>query len=225
MKVIEIKGLEKSFGNQKVIKGLNLSLEEGEIFGLIGPNGAGKSTLIKLILQLIKKDCGEITFFEGHSDTIEKEIGATIEEPCFYEYLTGEENLKLYKNILGLHTKDIHDAMKMTGIIFAKDKKVSQYSMGMKQRLAISRAILSNPKLLLLDEPTNGLDPKAIIDLRELIKQLNHMGTTIIFCSHHLSEVKNICSSFGFLYDGVITKRENMNDSDSQIAEMEELFL
>ncbi|ERJ83336.1 putative mutacin ABC transporter, ATP-binding protein MutF [Peptostreptococcaceae bacterium oral taxon 113 str. W5053] len=225
MKVIEIKGLEKSFGNQKVIKGLNLSLEEGEIFGLIGPNGAGKSTLIKLILQLIKKDCGEITFFEGHSDTIEKEIGATIEEPCFYEYLTGEENLKLYKNILGLHTKDIHDAMEMTGIIFAKDKKVSQYSMGMKQRLAISRAILSNPKLLLLDEPTNGLDPKAIIDLRELIKQLNHMGTTIIFCSHHLSEVKNICSSFGFLYDGVITKRENMNDSDSQIAEMEELFL
>ena len=200
-------------------------MEEGEIFGLIGPNGAGKSTLIKLILQLIKKDCGEITFFEGHSDTIEKEIGATIEEPCFYEYLTGEENLKLYKNILGLHTKDIHDAMEMTGIIFAKDKKVSQYSMGMKQRLAISRAILSNPKLLLLDEPTNGLDPKAIIDLRELIKQLNHMGTTIIFCSHHLSEVKNICSSFGFLYDGVITKRENMNDSDSQIAEMEELFL
>ena len=137
MKVIEIKGLEKSFGNQKVIKGLNLSLEEGEIFGLIGPNGAGKSTLIKLILQLIKKDCGEITFFEGHSDIIEKEIGATIEEPCFYEYLTGEENLKLYKNILGLHTKDIHDAMEMTGIIFAKDKKVSQYSMGMKQRLAI----------------------------------------------------------------------------------------
>ena len=124
-----------------------------------------------------------------------------------------------------MHTKDIHDAMEMTGIIFAKDKKVSQYSMGMKQRLAISRAILSNPKLLLLDEPTNGLDPKAIIDLRELIKQLNHMGTTIIFCSHHLSEVKNICSSFGFLYDGVITKRENMNDSDSQIAEMEELFL
>ncbi|NMD37245.1 MAG: ATP-binding cassette domain-containing protein [Christensenellaceae bacterium] len=225
MKALEIQNLQKSYGKSSVIKGLNLIIEEGEVFGLIGPNGAGKSTLVKLILNLIKKDSGEIIFFENKLENFAAEVGATIEEPSFYGYMTGKENLDIYKNLLNLTDDDVYSAMEMTGIRQASDKKVSAYSMGMKQRLAISRAVLSKPKLLILDEPTNGLDPKAIIELRDIVHQLNELGTTIIFCSHNLSEVKHICNTYGFLNEGMIKFKKEMGDSDGQLDEMESLFL
>lgn len=225
MKALEIKNLKKSYGNSPVIKGLDLVLEEGEVFGLIGPNGAGKSTLVKLILKLIKKDSGEIIFFENALDNFAADVGATIEEPSFYGYMTGKENLDIYKNLLNLTENDVYEAMEMTGIRYASDKKLSAYSMGMKQRLAISRAILSKPKLLILDEPTNGLDPKAILELRDIVHKLNELGTTIIFCSHNLSEVRHICSTYSFLDEGTIKFKKEMGDSDRQLDEMERLFL
>lgn len=225
MRALEIKNLQKSYGKSPVIKGLNLIVEEGEVFGLIGPNGAGKSTLVKLILNLIKKDSGEIILFENGLKNFATEVGATIEEPSFYNYMTGKENLDIYKTLLKLTDDDVFSAMDMTGIRYASDKKISAYSMGMKQRLAISRAIISKPKFLILDEPTNGLDPKAILELRDIVHKLNDMGTTIIFCSHNLSEVKNICTTYGFLNDGVIEFKKEMSDSDRQVDEMESLFL
>ncbi len=225
MKALEIRNLQKSYGKSCVIKGLNLVIEEGEVLGLIGPNGAGKSTLVKLILNLIKKDSGEIIFFENNLKNFATEVGATIEEPSFYGYMTGKENLDIYKNLLKLSDNDVYAAMEMTGIRQASDKKLSAYSMGMKQRLAISRAIISRPKLLILDEPTNGLDPKAILELRDIVHRLNELGTTIIFCSHNLSEVKHICNTYGFLNEGTIKFKKEMGDSASQIDEMENLFL
>lgn len=225
MKALEIKNLKKSYGKAAVIKGLDLIIEEGEVFGLIGPNGAGKSTLVKLILNLIKKDSGEIIFFENKPMNFAAEIGATIEEPSFYDYMTGKENLDIYKNLLKLTDDDVYAAMEMTGIRNASDKKLSAYSMGMKQRLAIARAIISKPKLLILDEPTNGLDPKAILELRDIVHKLNESGATVIFCSHNLSEVKHICNTYGFLDDGTIRFKKEIGDSDSQVEEMESLFL
>ncbi|MGI6462077.1 MAG: ABC transporter ATP-binding protein [Candidatus Scatomorpha sp.] len=225
MKALEIKNLQKSYGKNHVIKGLNLIVEEGEVFGLIGPNGAGKSTLIKLILNLIKKNSGEIIFFENNLKNFAAEVGATIEEPSFYGYMTGKENLDIYKNLLKLRDDDVYAAMEMTGIRQASDKKLSAYSMGMKQRLAISRAIISKPRLLILDEPTNGLDPKAVLELRDIIHQLNELGTTIIFCSHNLSEVKHICNTYGFLNEGIIEFKKEKGDSAGQVDEMESLFL
>lgn len=225
MKALEIKNLKKSYGKNSVIRGLDLILEEGEVFGLIGPNGAGKSTLVILILNLIKKDSGEIIFFENNLENYAAEVGATIEEPSFYAYMTGKENLDIYKNLLNLSDDDVYAAMEMTGIRHASNKKLSAYSMGMKQRLAISRAIISKPKLLILDEPTNGLDPKAILELRDIVHKLNELGTTIIFCSHNLSEVKHICDTYGFLEEGTIKFKKEIGDSVSQIDEMESLFL
>lgn len=225
MKALEIKNLQKSYGKNHVIKGLNLIVEEGEVFGLIGPNGAGKSTLIKLILNLIKKNSGEIIFFENNLKNFAAEVGATIEEPSFYGYMTGKENLDIYKNLLKLRDDDVYAAIEMTGIRQASDKKLSAYSMGMKQRLAISRAIISKPRLLILDEPTNGLDPKAVLELRDIIHQLNELGTTIIFCSHNLSEVKHICNTYGFLNEGIIEFKKEKGDSAGQVDEMESLFL
>ena len=135
MKALEIKNLQKSYGKNHVIKGLNLIVEEGEVFGLIGPNGAGKSTLIKLILNLIKKNSGEIIFFENNLKNFAAEVGATIEEPSFYGYMTGKENLDIYKNLLKLRDDDVYAAMEMTGIRQASDKKLSAYSMGMKTKI------------------------------------------------------------------------------------------
>ncbi|MDI9470493.1 MAG: ATP-binding cassette domain-containing protein [Bacillota bacterium] len=224
-KALELINVSKSYGKNRVLNALNLVVEEGEVFGLIGPNGAGKSTLVKLILKLIKKDAGEIIFFENKLGNFAAEVGATIEEPAFYDYMTGKENLDIYRVLLSLTADDVHEAMDMTGIRYAANKKLSTYSMGMKQRLAISRAINSRPRLLILDEPTNGLDPKAVLDLRNIVHKLNELGTTIIFCSHNLSEVKNICNTFGFLTEGTIRFKREMSDSDSQIEEMERLFV
>lgn len=224
--ILRLEGIHKSYGNHKVLKGLNLNLYDGDVYGLIGPNGAGKSTLIKLILGLIKKNKGRV-LFEGkdlNRYDIKNSISATIEEPSFYEYMTGRENLNIYKRLLNLTDKDVEKALSFVSMGDYADRKVGKYSMGMKQRLAIARAFISKPKVIILDEPTNGLDPNGVIELRQLIRNMREEGVTIIFCSHQLSEVQNICNRFGFLADGIIKEENNIKTEDNQTRNLEGFF-
>lgn len=224
--IIKLEKIYKSYGKHKVLKGLDLNIYQGDIYGLIGPNGAGKSTLIKLILNLIKKDSGRV-LFEGkelNENDIKDNISATIETPSFYEYLTGRENLNIYKRLLKLEDEDVEKVLSFVSMSENADRNVSKYSMGMKQRLAIARAFINKPKVIILDEPTNGLDPSGVIELRKLIYKMREEGSTIIFCSHQLSEVQNICNRFGYLEDGIIKEENTIKTVDNRTRDLEGFF-
>ncbi|MCT7717815.1 MAG: ATP-binding cassette domain-containing protein, partial [Lactobacillus iners] len=178
-----------------------------EIYGFLGVNGAGKSTTMKIILGLLPKDRGEIIAL-GHSlpknrSQVLPEIGALIEEPSFYPNLTGFENLQLIQELANLPKENIKVAMEATGIYYAKDKLVRNYSLGMKQRLGISMALIKFPKFLILDEPTNGLDPDGIHQMRQLIRSLpQKFNMTVLISSHILSEIENLADTVGIIKDG-----------------------
>lgn len=205
--LLEIKHLYKSYHKDQVLKDINIKINKGDIYGLIGPNGSGKSTTIKTVLGLVKKDSGEV-FFDGklidRNNSMNGLIGATIEEPSFYEYLSGYQNLKLHGNLHNLPDKRIDEVLELVDLKKVKNKKVSKYSMGMKQRLAVARAFINKPELVILDEPTNGLDPQGVLDMREFIKEQSERGVTFIYCSHILSEVQNLCNRIGLIKEGVI---------------------
>lgn len=224
--ILKVEELYKSYGDYKVLKGVNLNLYEGDIYGLIGPNGAGKITLIKVILGLIKKDKGKILFNnkELGKDDIKDNLSATIENPAFYEYMTGRENLDIYKRLLNLEDKDMDNVLSFVSMTDHADRNVGKYSLGMKQRLAIARAFINKPKIIILDEPTNGLDPNGVIELRKLINKMREEGVTIIFCSHQLSEVGNICNRFGFLSDGIIKEENDIKIDGDKIRNLEGFF-
>lgn len=213
--LLEVKSLCKSYKKDEILKDVNLKIKKGDVYGLIGPNGAGKSTAIKSILGLVKKNSGEI-YFDGKlidsSKHINNLIGATIEEPTFYEYLSGYTNLKLHANLHNLPDERINEVLELVNLTNAKNKKVGKYSMGMKQRLAIARAFINHPKLIILDEPTNGLDPNGVLDLRELIKKQAKEGVTFIYCSHILSEVQNICNRVGLINNGQIVAEDSTSN-------------
>lgn len=206
--ILEVKSLYKSYKNKQILKDINLKVNKGDVYGLIGHNGAGKSTMIKTILGLVKRDSGEI-YFEGELMDKSKYIGATIEEPAFYEYLSGYTNLKLHTNLHGLPKERIVEVLNLVKLENVKNKKVSTYSMGMKQRLAVARAFINSPKLVILDEPTNGLDPQGVLDMRKFIKEQSEKGVTFIYCSHILSEVQSLCNRIGLIKDGVIVVQDN----------------
>jgi ABC-2 type transport system ATP-binding protein len=213
--ILKIENLKKNFGKIEAVKSVNLEVYKGDIFGFLGPNGAGKSTTIRMILGLIKPNQGNIKIdgFDIKKDYKKalKRVGTIVETPNFYEYLTGYENLKLqanlYKNISRI---DIKQILKKVGLKERKDNKVSTYSVGMKQRLGLARALLNNPKLVILDEPTSGLDPQGQKEIRELIKGLAEAeDITFFICTHQLNEVEQICNRVAILQSGsIIAKRE-----------------
>ncbi|GAA0739073.1 ABC transporter ATP-binding protein [Clostridium oceanicum] len=215
--ILEVKNLTKKYKDKKVLDNINLKIFKGDIYGFIGPNGAGKTTTIKTILGLLKPSKGEV-YIEGKNVLKEKEnnpsnIGAMIDYPSFYQNLTGYKNLMLYANVLGLDSKRINEVLEMVSLKDAKNKKVSSYSMGMKQRLAVARAFLSNPKIVILDEPTNGLDPEGVKDMRNLIKKLAQNGDiTFIYCSHILNEVQNLCNRVAMINKGKIVREDSMDN-------------
>lgn len=208
MNIIETNNLCKQFGKTIRVKNLNLSVEEGTIYGFLGPNGAGKSTTLKMILGLIKPTAGNISVFEKPVNSnnrleILKDIGSLIESPSYYGHLTGYENLKIVQALRNVPAENITNALKIVRLENQKDKRVCHYSLGMKQRLGIAAAILANPKLLILDEPTNGLDPAGIQEIRELIISLpTKFGMTVIVSSHLLSEVDQIATTVGIINNG-----------------------
>lgn len=222
MNVLEIKDVHKHLGTRNIIKGISLSVKEGEIFGFLGPNGAGKTTTIRMIVGLIAPNKGSITIL-GHDiqhnrENALKEVGAVVENPELYTYLTGKENLKqlarIYKNI---SDKDIDEVVSLVGLTDRINDKVKKYSLGMKQRLGLAESLLANPKLLILDEPTNGLDPNGIIEFRELIKKIaKERNTSIFISSHLLSEIEQVCDTVAFIDKGVIKSIESLNGDSAQ---------
>ena len=216
--VLQIKNLQKRFKDTQVVNLSSLSVQQGEIYGFLGPNGAGKTTTMKMILSLISRTAGDIEVF-GQSIGTDKQylnqIGSMIEEPSYYPNLTGYENLLVFQKILGFDKKNIQETLKIVGLDQPKNKKklVKDYSLGMKQRLALAFALVKKPRLLILDEPTNGLDPAGIHEIRELIIKLaKEQGITVFISTHILSEVEHIADRVGIInhgqlvYEGEIRK-------------------
>ena len=216
--VLQIKNLQKEFKDTQVVNLSSLSVQQGEIYGFLGPNGAGKTTTMKMILSLISRTAGEIEVFGqpiGTDKQYLNQIGSMIEEPSYYPNLTGYENLLVFQKILGFEKKNIQETLKIVGLDQPKNKKklVKDYSLGMKQRLALAFALVKKPRLLILDEPTNGLDPAGIHEIRELIIKLaKEQGITVFISTHILSEVEHIADRVGIInhgqlvYEGEIRK-------------------
>lgn len=222
MKVLEVNSLHKTLGKRKIINGINLGVEEGQVFGFIGPNGAGKTTTIRMLVGLIRPDSGSVKIM-GHDIKTEREkalnqVGVIVENPEIYTYLTGRQNLqqlaRIYKNVT---EKDINEVIEVVGLKDRIDDKVKKYSLGMKQRLGIAESLLNKPKMLILDEPTNGLDPSGIIELRTLIRKLSkEKGMSVFISSHMLSEVEHMCDIVAFTNGGVIQSVEKVNDESKK---------
>lgn len=208
--LLEVKGLTKKYDKNTVVNDLNFRICEGEIVGLVGANGVGKTTTMKMITGLIHKDAGEV-LFQGKSifDNFEQyiqEVGVVIETPTFYPYLTGKENLdfagRFYKNCNSAECRKIMELFHMEPYI---NKKVSKYSLGMKQRLGICRAFLNHPKMIILDEPTNGLDVDGAIKFRREVRNVaKEQGVTFLISSHNLLEIEEICDRIFFMTDGKV---------------------
>lgn len=209
--ILKIENLNTSYGQNLVLKDINLEIKEGSIFGLIGPNGAGKSTLMKSILGLVKKDSGKITLYgkeinEKNQKETNKNLGSLIEAPSFYDHLTAYDNLDLICDMKNINKDKIDKTLRDVGLIKSKDKKVREFSLGMKQRMGIAIALIGNPKFLILDEPINGLDPYGIEEMRDLFKSIvKNSNTSILISSHILDEIEKISTHIGILKNGSLT--------------------
>ena len=194
--ILSLQKINKKFGQIHAVNNLSFDIKKGNIYGILGPNGSGKSTTLGIILNVVNRTSGEFSWFNGNASMHEalKKVGAIIERPNFYPYMTATQNLKLICKIKGISTEKIEEKLKTVNLYERKDSKFSTFSLGMKQRLAIASAILNDPEVLILDEPTNGLDPQGIHEIREIIKNIAANGTTILLASHLLDEVEKVCS-------------------------------
>ncbi|MGV8813240.1 MAG: ABC transporter ATP-binding protein [Gelidibacter sp.] len=202
--ILTISNLTKKFGYLTAVKDLSFTIQKGNVYGILGPNGSGKSTTLGIVLNVVNKTSGDFSWFEGRTTTHDalKKVGAIIENPNFYPYMTAYQNLKLVCKIKGVDYSKIDEKLEIVGLLDRKNSKFSNYSLGMKQRLAIASALLNDPEILILDEPTNGLDPQGIHQIRTLIKQIASEGTTILLASHLLDEVEKVCSHVVVLRKG-----------------------
>lgn len=216
-KLLECQNLCKSFGKKQILKDVSFEIDEGDILAFIGPNGSGKTTTIKLILGLQNIDKGKVTIngFDIEKDFVKsiEKVGAIVENPDTYMYLTGWQNLKLtanlYKDITDEKIKEIVKLVELEGRI---NDKVSKYSLGMRQRLGIARALINEPNVLILDEPTNGLDPEGIKDLRNLLKKLAKEGLGILISSHNLAELESFCNKVLIIDNGTIIETSEVKE-------------
>ena len=203
--ILTINNLTKKFGYLTAVKDLSFTINKGNVYGILGPNGSGKSTTLGIVLNVVNKTEGDFHWFDGNTSTHDalKKVGAIIERPNFYPYMTAAQNLKLVCKIKGVDYSKIVEKLEIVGLLERKDSKFRTYSLGMKQRLAIASALLNEPEILILDEPTNGLDPQGIHQIREIIKEIAAKGTTILLASHLLDEVEKVCSHVVVLRKGV----------------------
>jgi len=202
--VLHLENISKSFGYLKAVQNLSFEIKKGNIYGLLGPNGSGKSTTLGIVLNVVNKSAGNYSWFDGNIDTYRalKKVGAIIEHPNFYPYMSAYQNLKLVCRIKGVSFTEIEKVLETVGLLDRKDSLFSNFSLGMKQRLAIASALLNAPEVLILDEPTNGLDPQGIHQIREIIKAIAKKGTTILLASHLLDEVEKVCTHVVILRKG-----------------------
>lgn len=216
--ILQTNNLTKTYKNIEVVSDVDLNVKKGEIYGFLGPNGAGKTTVMKMILNLVKPSRGEILIFGQKltpvSYEVFKRIGNIIEYPVFYEKLTARENLILHCEYLGYYNKEAIDtALDMVQLKNIEDKSVKEFSLGMKQRLGIARALITKPELLILDEPLNGLDPLGIKEMRMLFKMLKEdYGITLLVSSHILGEIEQIADTVGIIKDGHLIKEVSMEN-------------
>ncbi|MBH0318331.1 bacitracin ABC transporter ATP-binding protein [Bacillus cereus] len=211
--VLKTNQLSKQYKNHIALNKVNISIEQGSIYGFIGQNGAGKSTLTRLVTGLAMPTSGTIELF-GESREKElvqarKRIGSMIEMPAIYPHMTAAENLEAHRLLKGVPGKDcIQKTLSLVGLLDTKEKKAKNFSLGMKQRLSLAIALLGDPEFLILDEPINGLDPMGVVEIRELLKKLNkEKGITILISSHILSEMHLLATHYGFIHNGKLIEQ------------------
>lgn len=229
--IIETKNLTKTFHKKEIISGCNMSVEKGTIYGFLGANGAGKTTVFKLLSGLLIPTMGKIQVLGmdivSQRDSILSEIGTLIETPIFYEHLSATENLKVHLAYMGKNRGDIAGVLSKVGLNDTGVQPVSTFSLGMRQRLAIARAIIHMPKLLILDEPINGLDPMGIREMRDLFVELvKTQGMTLLISSHILTEVEHIADTIGVIANGTIIREVSMAKVKAQYPSgLEDYFM
>lgn len=226
--ILQTDRLTKAIGRKELVTNVNIHIKKGEIYGFLGPNGAGKTTVMKMITNLWKPTCGKIELFGEEltptSYEVLKRMGSIIEFPTFYDHMSGKENLKLHCEYMGYYNPDgIDSTLDMLALSDTSNKAVRNYSLGMKQRLGIARAILCKPELLILDEPTNGLDPAGMKQIRDLLKMFcTEYGITIMISSHILSEIESIADTIGVISHGMMLQEISMKEiSDMNVAYIE----
>lgn len=211
--ILTISNLDKRFGKIHAVKNVSFEIKKGNVYGILGPNGSGKSTTLGIVLNVVNKTSGNYSWFGGTMETHDalKKVGAIIERPNFYPYMSAYDNLKLVCKIKGAPLSKINEKLELVGLLERKDSKFRTFSLGMKQRLAIASALLNDPEILILDEPTNGLDPQGIHQIREIIRTIASLGTTILLASHLLDEVEKVCSHVVVLRRGEILYTGTVN--------------
>jgi ABC-2 type transport system ATP-binding protein len=224
MSAISIKNLSKvfpvPFRRERIVAVRNLSLEvqPGQVYGLLGPNGSGKSTTMKIILGLVSPSAGSTEIFGRDSRLVEsrEEVGFLPENPYFYKFLTGLETLHFYGKICGLRGAKLRDRanelLALVGLENARDRRLGGYSKGMLQRIGLAQALVLQPRLLVLDEPTAGVDPAGSRQIRDLILDFKNRGITVLFCSHLLGTVQQVCDRVGILHEGVLVREGKLED-------------
>lgn len=213
--ILKINNLNKIY-NKRVhaVKNVSFEIKKGNVYGILGPNGSGKSTTLGIVLNVVNKTSGDFEWFGGKVETHDalKKVGAIIERPNFYPYMTAKENLELVCKIKGTPFSKVTEKLELVGLLDRQNDKFRTYSLGMKQRLAIASALLNDPEILILDEPTNGLDPQGIRQIRDIIRIIASHGTTILLASHLLDEVQKVCSHVVVLRKGEMLYQGSVND-------------
>ena len=214
MGILKCENVHKNINNKEILKNINFELNKNEIVGLVGPNGAGKTTLMKLMVGLSSITQGKIKLdnFDVEQEFLKyiKEVGAIIEVPIFYPSLTGLQCLKYYAKLRNVDKDSLSKTIQLVGLENSINSKVKTYSLGMRQRLGVAQAIMTNPKFLILDEPFNGLDPSGISELRKILINTKSSGATVFISSHTLSELEIICDRVIFMNEGKILKVESL---------------
>lgn len=229
--VISASKLTKTFSGKEVIRNCTFSVERGSIYGFLGRNGAGKTTVFKLLLGLLQPSAGTANVLGLDSvwdnEAILRRTGSLIETPVFYEHLSAADNLRLHLAYMGIEDADVQPTLCRVGLPGTGSQPVSTFSLGMRQRLAIARAIIHRPEVLILDEPVNGLDPVGMKEMRILFRRLvKEEGMTILMSSHLLSEIEQVADRVGVIADGTIVQESEMTDIRKQHpSDMEDYFI
>lgn len=227
--ILKATNISKIYGNYKALDKVSIEIKRGMIYGLIGENGAGKSTFMRAIMGLITTDEGDIELF-GESGTkglqrARRKMGQSIETPALYPELTARENLRVQAANGGVSEREIDDLLRLMSLGDTGKKKAKNFSLGMRQRLAIASTLITNPEFLILDEPTNGLDPSGIVEMREMIQRLvTERGMTVLLSSHLLDELSQIATHYGILHDGKLIRelsKEKLARETRQYIELE----
>jgi ABC-2 type transport system ATP-binding protein len=221
MIVLETFSLSKQFGRIQAVRGLDLSVRQGSVYGILGPNGSGKTTTLGMVLGVVHPDEGTFSWFgEPATHLARRRIGVLLEAPSFYPSLSAKQNLAVVASIKGRGLDRIESTLRQVGLYERRHSPIRTYSLGMRQRMALAAALLAVPEVLVLDEPTNGLDPQGIADVRHVIQSVGAQGTTIIMASHILDEVEKVCTHVAVIKRGQLLAAGNIAEvlrSDSRI--------